>query len=56
MRAMRETVDGIECKSGFVLMEVELIEPVRFLGLGNAANRLAEMIVTFNNDHYTSHQ
>src|SRR5438105_2868483 len=26
-------VDGIECETGFVLMEVELIEPVLFLGI-----------------------
>ena len=38
-------VDGIECKSGFVLMEVELIEPVLFLGIGNASDRFAERIV-----------
>ena len=55
-RPLYARVDGIECKSGFVLMEVELIEPVLFLGLGNAANRLAEMIATFNKDHYTSGQ
>ena len=38
-------VDGIECESGFVLMEVELIEPVLFLGIGNASDRFAERIV-----------
>ena len=40
-------VDGIECQSGFVLMEVELIEPVLFLGLGRAVERAAEVIVNF---------
>ena len=32
-----------------VLMEVELIEPVLFLGLGNAANRFAEEIARLIN-------
>jgi glutathione synthase/RimK-type ligase-like ATP-grasp enzyme len=38
-------VDGIECKSGFVLMELELIEPVLFLGIASASERLAKSIV-----------
>lgn len=38
-------VDGIECESGFVLMEFELIEPVLFLGIGNASARFAGAIV-----------
>ena len=38
-------VDGIECKSGFVLMELELIEPVLFLGVAGASERFAERIV-----------
>ena len=37
-------VDGTEDEWGFVLMEVELIEPVLFLGLGGAATRFAEAI------------
>jgi glutathione synthase/RimK-type ligase-like ATP-grasp enzyme len=37
-------VDGIECKSGFVLMEVELIEPVLFLGIASASERFAKSI------------
>ena len=38
-------VDGVQCESGFVLMEIELIEPVLFLGLGRAVERFAEAIV-----------
>lgn len=38
-------VDGIECKTGFVLMEVELIEPVLFLGIAGASERFAKTIV-----------
>jgi len=38
-------VDGIECKSGFVLMEMELIEPVLFLGIAGASERFAKRIV-----------
>lgn len=38
-------VDGIECKSGFVLMEMELIEPVLFLGIASASERFAKGIV-----------
>ena len=37
-------VDGTEDERGFVLMELELIEPVLFLGLGGASDRLAEKI------------
>ena len=37
-------VDGVERDGGFVLMEVELIEPVLFLGLGGAIERLAAAI------------
>lgn len=38
-------VDGIECDGGFVLMELELIEPVLFLALGGSVERFAEAIV-----------
>ena len=38
-------VDGIECKDGFVLMEMELIEPVLFLGIASASERFAKGIV-----------
>ena len=44
-RPLYARVDGIECESGFVLMEVELIEPVLFLGLATASDRFAERIV-----------
>ena len=44
-RPLYGRVDGIECDGGFVLMEVELIEPVLFLGIANASNRFAERIV-----------
>lgn len=40
-------VDGTEDGESFVLMEVELIEPVLFLGHGGAAPRLAEAIADF---------
>ncbi len=39
-------IDGIECDDGFVLMEVELIEPELFLGLGGAAARFAAAILS----------
>jgi hypothetical protein len=38
-------VDGILCGDEFVLMELELIEPVLFLKLGRAADRFAEAIL-----------
>ena len=38
-------VDGIVCGDDFVLMELELIEPVLFLGLGRAADRFVEAIL-----------
>ena len=38
-------VDGIIHDGEFVLMEIELIEPVLFLGLGGAADRFAEVIL-----------
>jgi hypothetical protein len=38
-------VDGIVDNDEFVLMELELIEPVLFLELGRAADRFAEVIV-----------
>ena len=44
-------VDGIECETGFVLMEVELIEPVLFLGIASASERFARRIA----DSATSH-
>lgn len=44
-RPLYARVDGIECESGFVLMELELIEPVLFLGIGNASDRFAEGII-----------
>ena len=37
-------VDGLESNDSLVLMEVELIEPVLFLGPGGAAHRLAQRI------------
>jgi glutathione synthase/RimK-type ligase-like ATP-grasp enzyme len=39
-------IDGIQDESGFVLMEVELIEPVLFLGLSGATMHFAEKIAT----------
>ena len=42
---MYARIDGIDCAGTFVLIEAELIEPVLFLGPGNAAKRLAEEIV-----------
>jgi|APPan5920702856_1055754.scaffolds.fasta_scaffold00030_3 glutathione synthase/RimK-type ligase-like ATP-grasp enzyme len=47
-------VDGIEDELGFILMEVELIEPVLFLGLGSASDRFAEKIVSSGDDRYAS--
>ena len=38
-------VDGILCGDEFVLMELELIEPVLFLGLGRAGDRFVEAIL-----------
>ena len=38
-------VDGLEHEGKFVLMELELIEPILFLGLGRAASRFAQRIV-----------
>jgi glutathione synthase/RimK-type ligase-like ATP-grasp enzyme len=38
-------VDGIVCGDEFVLMELELIEPVLFLRLGNAADQFVEAIL-----------
>jgi glutathione synthase/RimK-type ligase-like ATP-grasp enzyme len=38
-------VDGILCGDEFVLMELELIEPVLFLRLGSAADRFVEAIL-----------
>jgi len=37
-------VDGLEREGKFVLMELELIEPILFLGLGKAASRFARSI------------
>jgi glutathione synthase/RimK-type ligase-like ATP-grasp enzyme len=37
-------VDGTEDELGFLLMEVELIEPVLFLGLGGGSDMLAQSI------------
>jgi glutathione synthase/RimK-type ligase-like ATP-grasp enzyme len=37
-------VDGLEREGKFVLMELELIEPILFLGLGRAASRFAQNI------------
>jgi glutathione synthase/RimK-type ligase-like ATP-grasp enzyme len=39
-------VDGVEREGEFVLMELELIEPALFLGLGNAADDFAEKIAS----------
>jgi hypothetical protein len=39
-------VDGIEDQRGFILMEVELIEPELFLGLGGASDRFAAKILS----------
>lgn len=38
-------IDGTEDEDGFVLMELELIELVLFLGLGSAADRFAESVI-----------
>ena len=38
-------VDGILCGDEFVLMELELIEPVLFLKLGSAADRFVDAIL-----------
>ena len=46
-RPLYARVDGIQCNAGFVLMEVEVIEPVLFLALGNAVERFADAIVDF---------
>ena len=43
-RPLYARIDGIEDENGLLLMEVELIEPVLFLGLGCAATRFAESI------------
>jgi hypothetical protein len=43
-RTLYARVDGIERDGEFVLMELELIEPVLFLGSGGAANVLAQKI------------
>lgn len=48
-------IDGVNCSGGFILMEVELIEPDLFLGLGNAANRLAQAIVSDNGNQPLVH-
>ena len=50
-RPLYARVDGTEDERGFVLMEVELIEPVLFLGLGRASARLAEEIVSLLTMH-----
>lgn len=42
-------IDGVDCDGTLVLMEVELIEPELFLGLGNAASRFAEEIARLIN-------
>jgi glutathione synthase/RimK-type ligase-like ATP-grasp enzyme len=39
-------IDGTQDENGFVLMEVELIEPVLFLGLGGAVTHFAEKVAT----------
>ena len=44
-------IDGVDCAGKFVLMEVELIEPILFLGIGNAADRFAEEIAGLINGH-----
>ena len=44
-RADYARVDGIVCGDDFVLMELELIEPVLFLRLGNAADRFVEAML-----------
>lgn len=53
-RPLYARVDGIESDSGFVLMEVELIEPVLFLGIGNASDRFAERIVNVTKRKYAN--
>jgi|SRR5215472_2699140 len=42
--ALYARIDGIRCADRFLLMEVELIEPVLFLEIGGAADRLASAI------------
>jgi len=41
-------VDGLDRDGEFVLMELELIEPVLFLGLGGATSTLAQKIARLN--------
>ena len=43
-RPLYARIDGVDRDGTLVLMEVELIEPELFLGLGNAASRFAEEI------------
>ena len=45
-RPLYARVDGTEDQGGFILMEVELIEPVLFLELGGASDRFAEKIAS----------
>jgi glutathione synthase/RimK-type ligase-like ATP-grasp enzyme len=45
-RPLYARVDGIEDQRGFILMEVELIEPELFLGLGGASDRFAAKILS----------
>src|SRR5260370_3567039 len=45
-RPLYARVDGIEDERGFILMEVELIEPELFLGVGGASDRFAAKILS----------
>jgi glutathione synthase/RimK-type ligase-like ATP-grasp enzyme len=47
-------IDGVDCAGQFVLMEVELIEPELFLGVGNASDRFAEKIAGVLDGHEPS--
>jgi hypothetical protein len=44
-RSLYARTDGVEREGEFVLMELELIKPVLFLGLGDAANDMAQKIL-----------
>ena len=44
-------IDGVDCAGRFVLMEVELIEPELFLGMGKATDRFAGKIARLLNGH-----
>ena len=55
-KALYARIDGVDCSGKFVLMEVELIEPVLFLEMGNAADRFAGKIAELLSGHVISDQ